>query len=107
MSNALRVLVLAIKMSKRVLYIAAYDVSAPSRLRRIHRVVKTYATGGQKSVFECFLTPLERSELVGAAKRELNLGEDRFALVRVEERTRPILHGIAVPPIDPSFYYVG
>ena len=44
-------------MSKRALYIATYDVADPTRLRKVHHVVKRFATGGQKSVFECFLNP--------------------------------------------------
>ena len=39
-------------MTRRALYIVAYDVAKPSRLRKVHRTVKRFATGGQKSVFE-------------------------------------------------------
>ena len=94
-------------MSNRALFIAAYDVACPSRRRQVHRTVKAYATGGQKSVFECFLTPLERKELLVGARRLINEREDRFALLRVEERAKPLLLGIASPPVDPDFYYVG
>lgn len=94
-------------MSKRSLFIAAYDVSSPARLRQVHRTIKAYATGGQKSVFECFLTPTERKTLLVQARRLINEKEDRFALLRVEERTAPLLLGVATPPADPSFYYVG
>ena len=94
-------------MPKRVLYIAAYDVADPARLRKVHNVVKRFATGGQKSVFECFLTPSERKELLTEALALIHEDEDRLAFLRVEERTRPVLHGIATPAIDPDFYYVG
>ncbi len=94
-------------MTKRVLYIAAYDVSEPARLRKVHHVVKRFATGGQKSVFECFLTPSEREELLAGAREILNEDEDRMALLRIEPRARPILFGIAVPAADPDFFYVG
>ena len=94
-------------MTKRVLYIAAYDVSEPARLRKVHHVVKRFATGGQKSVFECFLTPAEREELLVDVRELLDEDEDRMALLRVEQRTRPMLLGIAVPASDPDFYYVG
>lgn len=36
-------------------YLAAYDVSDPKRLQQALHVLRDYATGGQKSVFECFL----------------------------------------------------
>lgn len=94
-------------MTRRALYIAAYDVSEPARLRKVHQVVKRFATGGQKSVFECFLTPAEREELLGDARAVLDEDEDRLALLRVEERTQPMLLGIATPAADPDFYYVG
>ena len=94
-------------MTKRVLYIAAYDVAEPARLRKIHHVIKRFATGGQKSVFECFLTPSEREELLAEAGALMDEGEDRLALLRVEERARPVLLGIATPAGDPDFFYVG
>ena len=94
-------------MTTRGLYIAAYDVSDRKRLRQVHQVVKGYATGGQKSVFECFLTPRERSTLAADACSIMAPDEDRFMLLRIEERTQPVLLGIAAPAADPEFYYVG
>lgn len=94
-------------MSKRALYIAAYDVASPARARQVHRVVKACATGGQKSVFECFLTPRERERLLAQVRGRIDEREDRFALVRVEERAAPVLLGVATPPADPDFHYVG
>ena len=94
-------------MTKRVLYIAAYDVSEPARLRKVHHVVKRFATGGQKSVFECFLTPSEREELLAGACEILDEDQDRMALLRIEQRARPMLLGVAVPAVDPDFFYIG
>ena len=94
-------------MTKRSLYIAAYDIADPSRLRRMHLVVKGFATGGQKSVFECFLSASEKRQLQSQACNLMDETEDRFALLRIEERTRPLLYGIAVEAKDPEFYYVG
>jgi len=93
-------------MSKRSLYIAAYDIRAPRRLRRMLRVLKNYATGGQKSVFECFLTPQERKELLERVSAEM-LSMDRFLLVRLDPRSRIEVLGIAIRPADPDFYYIG
>ena len=94
-------------MSKRSLFIAAYDVACSARRHQVHCAVKAHATGGQKSVYECFLTPTERKTLLVQARRLINEREDRFALLRVEERAAPVLLGIATPPADPHFYYVG
>ena len=94
-------------MSTRSLYIAVYDVCRPSRLRKVHQIVKAYATGGQKSAYECFLTPAERKRLFTDVCNVILHAEDRFALLRVEERSESVLRGIATRPADPQFYYVG
>ena len=94
-------------MSKRVLYVAAYDVADPARLRRVHRVVRRFASSGQKSAFECFLNPSERRELLAETRALLDEDEDRFALLRVEERSAPVLLGAATPADGSGFLYVG
>lgn len=94
-------------MATRGLYITAYDVSNPRRRRQIHHVVKGYASGGQRSAFECFLSAKERTELGADVCALMDGDEDRFALLRVEERTEAILLGIATPAVDPKLHYVG
>ncbi|MEY6433624.1 CRISPR-associated endonuclease Cas2 [Thioalkalicoccus limnaeus] len=93
-------------MTKRILHLAAYDVSDPGRLREALVVLKGYASGRQKSVFECFLTPAERRRLLGQIRAVLNLHEDRFFLVRLDPRGRIRTLGIAVKPTDPPWFYV-
>ena len=51
-------------MNQRQLYLAAYDISSPSRLRLGLKVLRRYASGGQKSVFECFLNASEKASLL-------------------------------------------
>jgi CRISPR-associated protein Cas2 len=94
-------------MSQRQLYLAAYDVSDPRRLRQALHVLRDYATGGQKSVFECFLSQVEKRSLLVEISDVLDLTEDRFFLVRLDPRSKVRTFGIAVKPADPSFYYVG
>ena len=94
-------------MTRRALYVVAYDVAKPSRLRKVHRTVKRFATGGQKSVFECLLTPAEREELLAEAGAIIDEDEDRLMLFRVEKRAQPVLLGIATPAADPDFIHVG
>ena len=94
-------------MTARSLYIAAYDVADPRRLRLTHLAVKSHATGGQKSAYECFLTPRERESLIAEVRRILNEREDRFSMLRTQERAKPILKGKATPASDPDYYYVG
>lgn len=94
-------------MPQRRLYLAAYDVSCPRRLRAALQVLKGYASGGQKSVFECFLSAAERTELLARVREVIDPAEDRFLLLPLAG-DRPVgTLGIAVPPEDPEYYYVG
>jgi len=92
---------------KRHLFLAAYDVADPGRLRRMLVAVKRYATGGQKSLFECWLTKSERRALLAATRDEMDLEEDRFFLLRLDPRCKPQLLGVALPPTNPEFFYYG
>jgi CRISPR-associated protein Cas2 len=93
-------------MPNRILYLAAYDVTDPDRLQAALHVLKGYACGGQKSVFECYLTERERQALVMEIRQVLDLTHDRFLLLPLGEvKVRTL--GIALPPADPDFYYVG
>ncbi|NEV65049.1 CRISPR-associated endonuclease Cas2 [Thiorhodococcus minor] len=94
-------------MTQRHLHIAAYDISSDARLRDALRVLKGYASGRQKSVFECFLTPAERSSLLAEVQGILDKDEDRFVLVRLDPRGKIRVRGRAVKPTDPPWFYVG
>lgn len=69
-------------MKNRQLYIAAYDISCAKRLRKALYTVRGYASGGQKSVFECFLTPAEKAQLLDDVNSIIDPEEDRFILLR-------------------------
>jgi CRISPR-associated protein Cas2 len=94
-------------MKKRQLYIAAYDVTDAKRLRKALYAVRAYASGGQKSVFECFLTPGEKCSLLAEIRLIIDPDEDRFLLLKLDARCRVRTLGKAAPPQDGSFYYVG
>lgn len=94
-------------MASRQLYLAAYDIASASRLRRALYCLKKYAIGGQKSVFECYLTQAERRQLLGEMKGIIDSGSDRFLLLRLDPRSGVRTLGIAVKPADPAFFYVG
>jgi CRISPR-associated protein Cas2 len=96
-----------LEASMRRLYVAAYDICAPRRLRAALHVLKGYATGGQKSVFECFLTPAERAALLAEIRQVIEASEDSFLLVRLDARRAVHTLGIAVPPAHPPFFYHG
>ena len=94
-------------MSERALFLAAYDVTDPERLQAALHVLKGYATGGQKSVFECFLTVREQQALLAEIRGVLDVSADRFLLLPLPHVKGIQVLGIAVQPSDPAFYYVG
>ena len=94
-------------MTKRVLHIAAYDISDAGRLRAALKLLKGYASGRQKSVFECFLTEGERLELLSGVQATLDAVEDRFVLFRLDPRSKIRTLGKAEKPVDPPWFYVG
>ncbi|WP_058558331.1 CRISPR-associated endonuclease Cas2 [Thiohalocapsa sp. ML1] len=94
-------------MPNRTLHIAAYDIADDGRLREALTLLKRYASGRQKSVFECFLTPAECGALLAGVKAILDPLEDRFALLRLEPRGKCRVLGRAVVPADPPWFYVG
>jgi CRISPR-associated protein Cas2 len=94
-------------MPLRRLHLVAYDVRCPRRLRRVLHVVKAYATGGQKSVHECWLTNAERGELKARLAAEIDPAADSVLLVRPEAHAPVRTLGVAEPPRDAAFFYVG
>lgn len=94
-------------MPARDLHLVAYDVADHKRLRASLELVRGYASGGQKSVHECHLTPAERAELVHAYSLILDEDKDRLLVLRLDPRARTYALGVAVEPADGSYFYVG
>ena len=91
----------------RTLYIIAYDIRQPARLTRVCDFLKGYSTGGQKSVYECFLTDGELAYVSSKLGRLIHHGEDRVHIFQLDGRTKPHTLGRALCPKDPSFFYIG
>lgn len=94
-------------MTQRQLYLAAYDITSNQRLYKALHVLRGYASGGQKSVFECYLTVTEKSCLLRNISDVINLEEDRFILLSLVGVKQIHILGKAVLPQDGLFYYVG
>jgi CRISPR-associated protein Cas2 len=94
-------------MPHRDLHLACYDVGHPRRLVAALKLARRYATGGQKSVHELFLTAAERDTLVDEMRALLVLTEDRFLLLRLDPRSRLFTLGKAIAPADPDYFYIG
>lgn len=94
-------------MPERDLYLVAYDIAHPKRLRESLALVRSYATGGQKSVHECFLTPAEHGDLVSDFSFLLDESTDRLLVLRLDPRSRIYTLGVAAQPTDNNYFYVG
>ena len=94
-------------MNERDFFLAAYDVAQPRRLAAALHLVRGYATGGQKSVHECFLTAGERNTLMHDMSVLLEEDTDRFMLLRLDPRARIPPLGRATAPADPDYFYLG
>lgn len=79
----------------RDLYLIAYDVVDPSRLQRVCRFLTGYKVGGQKSVFECWITPAELREIRSRLEDLMDLAEDRLHILALDPRSKPRCHGLA------------
>lgn len=93
-------------MSERNLYLVAYDVREPDRLRAALYLTRRYATGGQKSVHECWLTEAEKGALITDLCQVLE-EEDALLVLRLDPRQKVTTLGRAVAPLDPNWFYVG
>ncbi len=91
----------------RGLHLIAYDVRHPKRLRKLHLVLKDYASGGQKSAFECYLTPAELKELLQRSESIMNTEEDALLAIRLGASSAIALLGKAIKPLDEHFTYLG
>lgn len=92
--------------SSRNLYLAAYDISDDRRRVGALKLLRAYATGGQKSVHEVWLTPADKRKVLADMAFILDT-EDRFMLLRLDPRSRVFLLGRAQAPADPDYFYIG
>ena len=94
-------------MPHRDLHLVCYDVAEPRRRSAALKLVRRYATGGQKSAHEVFLTPAERNSLEADMRAMLETPDDRFLLLRLDPRSKLFTLGKAALPADPDYFYVG
>ena len=86
-------------MSYRNSYLVCYDVHCPRRLRRVRRFLEGYRVGGQKSFFECWLTPPELSEVRATLAELIDPESDRVHIFRLDPRMAVRCIGKAVTRI--------
>ncbi|WP_292967080.1 CRISPR-associated endonuclease Cas2 [Nitrosomonas sp.] len=79
----------------RSLYLVAYDVSNPRRLYKVCRYLKSYKVGGQKSVFELWITPAELRTIRADLDALMDAEEDRLHILSLDPRMKPRCYGKA------------
>jgi CRISPR-associated protein Cas2 len=77
----------------RTLYLTAYDVADPRRLRRVYRYLGAYRVGGQKSVPEIWVTPAELRRIRMDLSDLLDPREDRLHIFALDPRMKTICMG--------------
>ncbi|MDR1945808.1 MAG: CRISPR-associated endonuclease Cas2 [Desulfovibrio sp.] len=79
----------------RSLFLVCYDISAPNRSYRVRKCVKAYAVGGQKSFYECWMTPAELRMLQSKLEQLADLEEDNIHFFQLDPRMHPMFYGQA------------
>lgn len=91
----------------RTLYLIAYDITENRRLNSVRYFLKGYSTGGQKSVYECFLSDGELRNVKDSIQRLIDEEDDRVHIFTMDGRSRTHTLGIGIQPKDPEYFYVG
>lgn len=91
----------------RHLFLVAYDISSHRNRRRALAALKGHAVGGQKSLYECWLTAGELQQAMQQLRRLIDPGHDRVIFVRLDPRAAVHGLGVAVPPADGDHFYLG
>lgn len=92
---------------QRQLYLVAYDIRDPKRLYRMLYILKEYASGGQKSAFECYLSDGEKKELLDRCMQVMLCEEDALLVMRLKNQEEINILGKAVHPINEDYTYIG
>lgn len=91
----------------RHLFLIGYDISSSARRRRALKSVKGHAIGGQKSLYECWLTSGELQAAMHELRRLIDPASDRVVFVQLDPRATVRTLGKAVAPADGEFFYQG
>ena len=99
-------IVIGMKNTSRSIYLVCYDVSSPRRLNRVRKFLTAFRVGGQKSFFECWMTPAELREVEQGLKALIDPETDRAHLFQLDPRMKPEFLGCARPSVTDVFMIV-
>lgn len=70
-------------MSSRNVFLVAYDICDPKRLRKIYKTMRGYGAALQYSVFQCALSATERQLLIQDVSGIIHHTEDRVLIAEL------------------------
>ena len=77
----------------RLLYLIAYDISCPRVQHQILNLIKSYAIGGQKSLYECWMTKNEMNLFRQEAELLVDNTTDSVLIFQLNQNITPLLVG--------------
>ena len=90
----------------RTLFLVCYDISCAKRLYRVHRFLLGYKVGGQKSFYECWLTPAELRDVRRTLEALIDPTADRAHIFQLDPRMKNERLGVAIPPATAVFMII-
>jgi CRISPR-associated protein Cas2 len=87
----------------RTTYLVCYDISDDKRLRRVFKICKNYGNHLQFSVFECDLTPSEKTEMESKLNETISLTMDQVLFIRLgpsEGRGNRVINALGMPYVS-------
>jgi CRISPR-associated protein Cas2 len=89
-----------------VFFLVAYDIADEKRLRAVAKMMESYGTRVQRSIFECRISRARLAELVLDARSRMNGLEDKVQIYRLcrDCRERFSLHGKLSLSEDPDVW---
>ncbi len=88
--------------------VVTYDIADDDRRRRVSETLENYGTRVQESVFECHLTPAQRTELQERIEGLITAEEDNVRYYRVCQDC--LAQSLVVGPVplttDPDYYLI-
>jgi len=91
----------------RHLFLIAYDISNAPRRCKVLNAVKAHATGGQKSLYECWMSTGELQQAMQSIRRLIDPESDSVFIIRLDPRASVRTLGVAVEPADDDYFYHG
>jgi CRISPR-associated protein Cas2 len=90
----------------RHLFLIAYDIASTRRRRQVLKLLKGHATGGQKSLYECWMSSGEMQTAMAKVRSLIAENEDRVMFIRLDPRASTQTLGSAIAPTDADYFYV-